>query len=330
MIARKWVFPIIWIVIFSVITAALVKLAFFAEPSDTATPEVPTGELIEPMVPVAVGTIRNDVIVDGQVNSDPAKPLRATFAGEVVDVFGDQGDSVKKGKRAVAIRGFTTGSKPKEVTETVDYPASGTLSSLTVLEDQSVEVGDVLGQIAPASFNVSGTLAPEQLYRLLEQPDVAQVTVTGGPAPFTCDDLTISTPLAGADEGEGSDPGAGGGGGSTTVSCDVPREVTVFPGLTAQLALAGGIAENVLTLPVTAVLGSAGTGVVYLAGPDGEPVETPVTLGLTDGVGVEITGGVAEGDQVLQFVPGADAGVGDGAGGGVFVDGGVIEGDVVR
>jgi hypothetical protein len=43
-------------------------------------------------------------------------------------------------------------------------------------------------------------------------------------------------------------------------------------------------------------------------------VETPVTLGLSDGITVEITGGVEEGDLVLQFVPGALADPGTDAG----------------
>ena len=43
----------------------------------------------------------------------------------------------------------------------------------------------------------------------------------------------------------------------------------------------------------------------YLVQPDGSTVETPVTLGLNDGINVEIVDGVVEGDLVLQFVPGA-------------------------
>ena len=94
----------------------------------------------------------------------------------------------------------------------------------------------------------------------------------------------------------------------------MPTDVQVFAGLTAKVTIAGGLAENVLTLPATAVEGAAGTGVVYLIGSDGETVETPVTLGLSDGITVEITGGVEEGDLVLQFVPGALADPGTDAG----------------
>jgi len=41
-----------------------------------------------------------------------------------------------------------------------------------------------------------------------------------------------------------------------------------------------------------------------------------VTLGLTDGVNVQVTGGLKEGDTILQFVPGAPADPQGGPGGG--------------
>ena len=177
----------------------------------------------------------------------------------------------------------------------------------------------------PQSFNVTATISPEQLYRLTEQPTEAQVTVQGGPAPFTCAGLTIITPL----------PGSGGGGSATaraaraaasttTVRCSVPAEVRVFPGLVADLTIAGGIAENVLTVPMTAVQGAADTGIVYVILDDGTQEERPVTLGLNDGINVEITEGLTEGELILQFVPGrgrrpVDPGVSI-DGGGVIVE----------
>jgi multidrug efflux pump subunit AcrA (membrane-fusion protein) len=91
------------------------------------------------------------------------------------------------------------------------------------------------------------------------------------------------------------------------VRCAIPAEVTVFPGLAAQITIAGGKAENVLVVPTTAVKGSAETGVVWLVSADGTTAEHPVTLGMNDGTNVQITDGLAEGDLVNQFVPGAVA-----------------------
>ena len=105
--------------------------------------------------------------------------------------------------------------------------------------------------------------------------------------------------------GNGGSGGTGDSGSGTVVSCAIPSDVTVFPGLSAQLVLAGGIAENVLVVPITAVEGAAGTGNVYFVLPDGSTELREVTLGLNDGVNVEVTAGLKEGDLILQFVPGA-------------------------
>jgi macrolide-specific efflux system membrane fusion protein len=306
-VTRKWVFPIIRLVIFAAIAAALVKVAFFADPASGAeSPLFPTGSIEEPQVPVSTGTIRNDVTLTGTVNADDAVAVKATLAGEVRKVSASVGQWVDAGAELFIIRSETPGDflpdgtmgKPKVKTETVKAPLSGTLSSLTVIVGQAVSVGEEAGKVAPPSFNVTASMPPEQQYRLLNQPTEATVTITGGPAPFTCTGLTITTAVAGQGEGAAS---------GTTVRCAVPAEVTVFAGLAAQVTIAGGLAENVLVVPTTAVAGGAQTGVVHLIGADGAIEERPVTLGLNDGVSVEVIDGLAEGDLVLQFVPGAPA-----------------------
>ena len=296
-IARKWVFPIIRIVIFVAIAAALVKIAFFADPvvDDSAKP---TGEIVEPQVPVTIGTIQNDVTVSGTVANDSPVSIKATLSGVVRDVYVTPGQHVDAGTEILRLRAEITNP---DGTSWVDYetvlaPIAGTLSVFTALEGQSFSVGDDVGKVSPATFSVSGTIAPEQQYRLLNRPTEAQVMITGGPAPFTCTGLTISS-AAGAD----------GSGSTTTVRCAVPTDVTVFPGLTASMVIAGGVAENVLTVPITAVEGSAESGNVYFVLPDGSTELRPVTLGLNDGVNVEIKDGLVEGDLILQFIPGAAA-----------------------
>jgi multidrug efflux pump subunit AcrA (membrane-fusion protein) len=313
-ITRTWIFPILRIIIFVAIAAALVKLAFFADPAATSAPEFPTGEITEPQVPVAVGTITNDVTVTGSVAADAAVPVKATLAGEVSKLLVATGQAVAADTPVLTLRSETPGvfredgtqAPPKVKTVTVLAGSAGLISAVPVIVGQTMAVGEVVAQVAPTTFNVSGPLAPEQQYRLLTRPADALVTITGGPAPFTCGGLTITTALAGAgstpgvDDGSGTPPTTG-----ATVRCAVPPEVTVFAGLAAQMTLAGGIAENVLTVPTTAVEGASGSGNVYVVLEDGSSEPKPVTLGLNDGTNVEIKDGVAEGEMVLQFVPGA-------------------------
>ena len=65
-IARKWVFPIIRILIFAAIAAALVKLAFFADRAGERIRRCRPAQIIEPQVPVTLGTIKNDVMLTGR------------------------------------------------------------------------------------------------------------------------------------------------------------------------------------------------------------------------------------------------------------------------
>ena len=316
-VTRTWVFPIIRLLIFAAIAAALVKFAFFPDPmTEPITQELPTGSVVEPEVAAMVGTVRNDVVLDGTVNADAAVPIRATLAGEVRKTMVSAGQRVDAGSDILQIRGVNEDGTPRWVT--VKAPVAGTVSSFDILVGQTMTVGETVGQVAPPTFNVTAALAPEQQYRLTTQPTDAVITVTGGPAPFTCTGLTITTPLAGANSapgGGGTDPSTPDTAPSTTtVRCAIPAEVRVFAGLTGKVTLAGGVAENVLVIPTTAVEGGGGSGIVYLTADGSEAEKREVTLGLSDGTTVEVVSGLAQGDTVLQFVPGArtDTGAGDG------------------
>lgn len=310
-VARRWVFPILGLVVAAAIAAALIKLAFFGASSAGAGGEEPTGGFVDPQVPVMISTVSNDVVLSGTVKADDAVPVKAPLDGTLTSVDVGVGSVVAAGQQIGVIKGVN--SAGKTVTVGIGAPVAGTISALSIVTNQQTQAGTVVAQIAPPGFYVTASVQPTDRYRLLEAPTEAQVTVTGGPAPFTCTNLTITTPLAGAGTGGSGDapgsgdPGAGAGSG-TTARCVVPPEVTVFPDLVAQLTISAGVAENVLVVPVTAVLGAAESGVVYVVDPEtGETEERQVTLGLSDGINVEVVDGLTEGELVMQFVPGAPA-----------------------
>jgi membrane fusion protein, macrolide-specific efflux system len=308
-VARKWVFPILGLVVAAAIAVALVKLAFFGTSTAGAGGEQPTGGFVDPQVPVMISTVSNDVVLSGTVKADDAVPVKSPLDGTVVQVDVGVGSQVTAGDQLGVIKG--TNSAGRATTVSIEAPATGTVSAFSIVANQTTTAGTVVAQIAPPGFYITATVQPVDRYRLVDAPTEAQVTVSGGPAPFTCVNLTVRTPLAGAaaggDENDpNSDPNAGSG---TTARCVVPADVTVFPDLVAQLTISAGIAENVLVVPVTAVLGAAESGVVYVVDPDtGETEERPVTLGLSDGINVEVVDGLTEGELVMQFVPGAPAG----------------------
>lgn len=331
-IARAWVFPILRILLVALVAAALIKLAFFPDRQADAAPAQPTGAVVEPRAIAALGTITNDVVVKATVTADAAVPMKSTAAGTVNKIFVAEGETVAQGDVVFNVKvpierdpadSVDAEGKPKPaIYRYVDVtaPAAGTLSSLAVIAGQDVTIGATAGAVAPPTFSVTGSLEPAQQYRLLNRPTEASVTITGGPAAFTCGNLRITTPLAGSTGGDSAATGGNGAGTSgagsaasgTTATCTVPGDVTVFSGLAAEMTLAGGRAEGVLLVPTTAVRGAAQSGTVWVSNPDGTTAERAVALGLTDGTQVQITDGLTEGEEILEFAPGAMAPVQDG------------------
>jgi macrolide-specific efflux system membrane fusion protein len=320
-VAKTWIFPILRILIFTAIAVALVKLAFFAAPdAASGSVAVPTGEAVEPQVVVAVGTVTNDVTVDATVEADAASVAPATLAGTVVTVAVEEGQVVAAGDTIATLRsetpqealvaadGTVTERAPLVKNAAVKAPVAGTVAELPVIKDQLVAVGDAVAKVAPPTFHVTGSLAADQLYRLVSRPTEGTASIAGGPAPFPCTGLTIGGgSAAGATTGGDGGEAPSTGGSGQSVSCAVPADVTVFAGLATKLTIPAGVATDVLTVPLTAVEGAAGKGVVTVVGADGAQEEREITLGINDGTSVEVTGGLVEGDTVLEFVPGAVA-----------------------
>ncbi|TYP90597.1 efflux RND transporter periplasmic adaptor subunit [Blastococcus xanthinilyticus] len=320
---RTLVLPALRLVVWAVIAAALVVLAFRGgtgtEPG--GGPGAPTVDLTSPIVPVARGTVANTVTVPGTVVADDPVPVRATAAGTVRRVLVKAGSTVTADQALLEIRveeeqqpvtgtdpegnPTVTPRPPKVRTVTVAAPGAGTLSAMDVLVDQVVAVGDKVGEVSPGSLSVTAPLSQSDQFRLLAPPSTAEVTVQGGPAPFTCTDLRLGAATGGSppDPGAGGDPMAPPQAAGTTARCAVPAGVTVFAGMGTTVAVSAGIAENVLVVPITAVQGSVQQGNVWVIGESGAEEQRSVVLGLTDGEQVEVREGLAEGDQVLQFVP---------------------------
>jgi membrane fusion protein (multidrug efflux system) len=320
---RSILFPALRLLVWAVIAVALSVLAFRggAGTGEPTGPGAPTVDLTSAPVPVTRGTVSNTVSVSGAVVADPSVTVKATVAGTVHRLLASPGP-VTEGQLLLEVtweeeREPVTGTdaegnptvthpKPRLRYATVPAPSAGTLTALDVLAGQMVSVGDTVGAISPGTLSVTATLSQAEQFRLLSPPSTAEVEVQGGPAPFTCTGLVLGA--APAPAGGLPDPGMpmeGGGpvAGGTTARCQVPAGTAVFAGMGATMRIEAGQAENVLVVPITAVQGSVQTGNVWVVGPDGEQTERQVTLGLTDGRLIEITDGLTEGEQVLEFVP---------------------------
>ncbi|MGO1590924.1 MAG: efflux RND transporter periplasmic adaptor subunit [Ancrocorticia sp.] len=320
---RGAVMPILRLLVWAIIAAALIKIAFFpsvqADDVDGLEPGGVYGELT---VFPEKGSITNSLSLDGTVQADAASSIKATFAGQVTQFYVNDGDAVTKGDTLLILEHEEPGEdivdvdedgnetvSPGESVWTHEYvtaPASGTVS-FTALKNQEFAIGDSLGTVQPPTYSAVVSLTPDQMYRMEKPPETATVTIKNGPAPFKCEGLAIKTPGPGTSEdselpdadGEG-DPGT-----SIEARCAIPSDQKVFNGLQVSLEIEAGKATDVLTLPVSAVEGRYQEGFVYAPNYEGgDPEKIAVTIGITDGEFIQIKEGISEDQELLEFVPG--------------------------
>lgn len=307
-------------VLLLIIAIAMVKFAFFpAQSSNEGLPLDPSGDYGQITITPERGTITNTVTLEGTIQSDPAPAIKATLAGEITEIYVNNGDQVSAGDTVLLIQKEMEGEPVERIDEEgnktvepgktwwknewVTAPTSGKIN-LSALLTQQVNVGDSLGSVQPPTFSAVATLTPDQMYRVQNLPDKATITIKNGPAPFDCNGVRIETPQ---NRPANKDNDAQGATPSTSIEarCAVPDGQTVFPGLQVTMALVAGEATDVLTVPISAVEGRFEQGTVYGPAKAGsEPVKISVKLGLTDGKRVQIIEGLAEDQEILEFVPG--------------------------
>lgn len=256
----------------------------------TPADQVPLGPTIEtdPAVPAMVtrGDIVSVLTVDGTVVATPELVVLAEEGGRVVwHTQLEPEDPVLAGE-VVAWEGEAQRAAP----------VAGFLAEWLVPDGVVVHKGVPIVALRYAGFGVAAAVPPAEAYRLYDGATSARAQVTGGPGPTECEPLPVrGTGAAGsATEGMGEP--------KIEVLCALPEDIPAIAGSPAQLGLTTGERHDVLLLPAQAVAGAAGRGTVAkLVG--GELVLVDVTLGITDGVDVEIIDGLAEGDEVWPYGP---------------------------
>lgn len=90
------------------------------------------------------------------------------------------------------------------------------------------------------------------------------------------------------------------------LQCLISQTVDVKSGQSATVVITATTRNDVLILPLSVIAGRQGSGLVTVITPNGERVETKVTLGVTDGANIEILSGLEEGDVVSATPPNLD------------------------
>ena len=279
---RRWIFPLLLVIVLGASAAALVKIAFF--PDSVESIVTPEAGITDPIVAVERGAVVNALTLSGNIARDEVVAVRGEINGTVLAVHVGEGAAVTAGQKLFTVRQ----DDPRKDIDIL-APEAGDVSEIALVKGQMTSVGTEIYKLTPARYHLLATVEPVQLYRLVNAPTEGTVTVTGGPAPFTCTGVRVQVTAEG----------------TASVRCAIPTDQTVFAGLPASMDLALGQVEDALVVPVTAVQGGAGTGNVWVDAGDGtEPEKRAVTLGVNDGAMVEVTEGLAEGDSIRQFVPG--------------------------
>ena len=219
-----------------VVTAALVKLAFFPDSEQTAPTAAQTGFSVStPLVTVTKADVKSAVDIDGQVVADAPTQVPATSVGTVARLYFDNGAAVTSGEPILTIKKTETvtttdngsngsnganGSSDSKgangsadssdsaadttpkTTEKVTYidvyaPATGTINN-SVIKGQETTVGTSIASIATGTYSATGTISAAQQYQLTQAPTSATITIKSGPAPFACNNLKIGTGTASA------------------------------------------------------------------------------------------------------------------------------------
>ncbi len=227
-------------------------------------------------VKVKPRNITSTVVVDSTVGAQPEffieSPTRGvvTLREEVVT-----GGQVVEGTSLGEVDG-----------EAILAPASGTITDVSVDSGSTVAERVPLLAVAYEAFGVAVAVPVEQQYRLYDGAWSARVNITAGPSGQECLLVPDAAPTA-----------------PPSVLCLLPKDAPVVSGLAAKVGLSTGGADNVLSLPLQAVSGRAGSGEVTVVGPDGERSVVSVTLGISDGVYIEVVG-LEEDVEVLSLAPG--------------------------
>jgi hypothetical protein len=221
--------------------------------------------------------------LEGVVESYPAVPVMAIDSGAFSLRRGmANGATVNEGETLGSIErclvpadpvtpGSTAPPCPSVKRTTVVAPAAGVVSGLA---EREVAAGSEIGSVKPAGLHIRLTVEdPAVLYGFATPPTTARAELIGGPSGFTV-----------AYEGRAYSESAG----RVNIFTTLPAEINAFEGLHAVVVFVTALKQQVPTLPVSAVRGRDGKGMVVGVDGSGHKSVIEITVGYSDGAYVEV------------------------------------------
>ena len=265
---RKW---LKWVVLALVVLAVAAWFALFSQTTQSAAyNEVLTTQ----------GSLTTYYNFDGVVYAKRRQTIAASAADTVKTVYVSQNQQVEEGDKL-----YKT-----ESGETVRAGIDGEVTGLFVTEGSVLAAGETAVQIID--------LSDLEVRLNIDEYDV-QAIVPGAPAEITV--LALDQAFSGTVTSLDKNGTASGDLSYYTARVDLEEGEGVYPGMQVSAKMLRAQAENAVLIKMNAIrFDEYNKPFVYLpAGDKAEPVKTPVTVGISDGVNCEILSGVSAGQTVL-------------------------------
>jgi hypothetical protein len=261
-------------------------------------------------VRVRIGDIDSVLTLDATVVAEPTYVIGAPAAGLIhLEV-----PPAQSGALPLEI-GHVSGSG---ASSPVMLPAYSVGVEWLVSDGSPVTYGLPVALATYSGFALAATPTDAELYRLYGPAASIAGEIKQGPGPFDCPQIgTLGPSPQGQSTGPIALPSAGSSGfasqpgspqqldtsGPIVLLCVAPRDLLLFRGMLARVGVTTAQAHGVLVLPVEAVAGSSQRGRVQVVLANGTNEYRDVTLGITDGVLIEIKSGLKAGDEVVTPGP---------------------------
>lgn len=218
---RRYVFPVIWMLILGLIAVALAKMAFFPSGGDDQAqdPLAPSADFDQyALIAVEPSDLSSELVLPAMVQPDAGTALKATSTGEITKIWRGDGDRVDLGERVLQVRypaepessempvvpeGEDGGEGEDDVEGAAPMPApqpaeieyryvnlvataAGTISGMEVAEWDDLTEGDDVATISPGTYSIVADLTPEQQLSLLDMELDASSELPTTPDPVTC------------------------------------------------------------------------------------------------------------------------------------------------
>ncbi|QIP73589.1 hypothetical protein [Streptomyces sp. VN1] len=253
--------------------------------SSTVSPDG-VGSGVDHSVAVTRVDISSVLSLDAELITRPSYQIPAPVSGKFSPKV-HEGDMVNAGE----VLGTVNGDKNVKLVA----KARSRVTNILASSREAVPSGIAVLSLQNRSFALQATVAPSDRYRLkaLSADNQARASIDKGPGPFNC-------PLLGGPQRSED--------GNLSLLCAIPKDIAVFAGLKGIMAISLEKHKKTLTLPISAVAGSADRGQVNIVQESGKTVLRDVKLGINDGVRIEIRSGLSEGQRVTSQPPSLDSG----------------------